>query len=86
MTLSGKRYDPESKKAAASKGRRTAYPVYAPLALEQCLMSEASREIESVAYSLADQVPASVVVKLLALSAKIEKSSQTIKRSQSRRR
>ncbi|WP_148043693.1 hypothetical protein [Paracoccus methylarcula] len=54
-------------------GSRNAYVLYAPLELEQRVLDDAGRQIEAVAYAVADRIPAIRAGELMELAARIQK-------------
>lgn len=52
--------------------KRNAYVLYGPLELEERVLAEAGKQIEAVAFALAEQIPASQIAELIELAARAQ--------------
>lgn len=52
--------------------RRSAYVLYGPLELEERVLAEAGKQIEAVAFALAEQIPAHQIAELIELAARAQ--------------
>lgn len=68
MISAGLRRNPEHD----GERSKNAYVLYAPLELEQRVLNDAGRQIEAVAFALADRIPASRTGELMELAARIQ--------------
>lgn len=69
MMISAEAQDNPNNKSSAGK---KAYVLYAPLDLEQRVLSDAGRQIEAVAFALAKRVPAKKIGELMEIAARIQ--------------
>lgn len=62
--------------------KRNAYVLYGPLELEERVLADAGKQIEAVAFALAEQIPASQIAELIELAARAQnfKISKNIKK------
>ena len=69
MTISA---DARDNSRSKPETRKKAYVLYAPLDLEQRVLSDAGRQIEAVAFALAKRVSAEKVGELMEIAARIQ--------------
>lgn len=64
----------KAQRSSNGRGRRScnAYVLHAPLELEQRVLNDAGRQIEAVAFAVADRIPAGRTGELMELAARIQ--------------
>ena len=55
-----------------SRAKRNVYVMHGPLELEQQILSAAGRQIEEIAFSLAERIPAEKTGELMEIAARIQ--------------